>query len=351
MRKKFIVRLSILALLMTSCSLFEKKDDSNINPGILSGNGVFLINEGNFLAGNGSLSYYSMVSEKIYNDIFSMVNLRPLGDVPNSMTITGDTAFIVVNNSGKIEVIETETAKSIKTIKDLISPRNLVPVGLNKAYLTSLYSEFITIIDLKKCEITGSINIRRSSEAIVVSGRRAIISNWSSGNEILIVDIDNDKLIDSVRVGSEPESMVRDREGTIWIMCSGSYMGNTFPELIRFNPDNKEIMKRFIFPSRSMYPSTLRINNTLDTLYFIESSIWKMGIESNGLPELPFISASGRNFYKLGVSAEDGDLFATNAGDYQTAGYLLRFSRGGALIDSVRTDILPGFICSKQKGY
>jgi hypothetical protein len=67
----------------------------------LERDGAFIINEGNFRWGNGSLSFYSYDSSRIYNSVFESVNNRPLGDVPFSLAESENSLFIVVNNSAK----------------------------------------------------------------------------------------------------------------------------------------------------------------------------------------------------------------------------------------------------------
>ena len=154
----------------------------------LTGDGVFIIDEGNFMGGNGSLSFYSYDSSKVYNDLFSEVNGRPLGDVPNSMEIYGDKAYIVVNNSGKIEIIKKNTLESVSTITGLISPRNIGFVNSSKAYVTSMYSDSLIIINLNDNSISGYIDLRRSSESIVIAGDKAFVANWVGGNEVMVID-------------------------------------------------------------------------------------------------------------------------------------------------------------------
>ena len=180
MKKSFL--LFPVLILILSCT---KNTDKPIDT-YLSGSGVFILNEGNFRWGNGSLSFYSYDSAKIYNDLFLNINERPLGDVPNSMVIYGEMAYIVVNNSGKIEVVNKSTLLSQSTIDDLISPRNMAVVTNSKAYVTSIYSDSVAIINLNSNTISGYINIRRTSEAIVVSGSKAYISNWVGGDEIMV---------------------------------------------------------------------------------------------------------------------------------------------------------------------
>ena len=164
----------------------------------LSGDGVFIINEGNYMRGNGSLSFYSYDSLKIYNDFFNDINGRPLGDVPNSMEILSDMAYIVVNNSGKIEVINKSTLESVATIDGLVSPRNIAFVSKSKAYVTSMYSDSLIILSLTDNSIAGYINLRRSSESLIISGNSAYISNWVGGKEIMVVNTITDKVVDSV---------------------------------------------------------------------------------------------------------------------------------------------------------
>ncbi len=94
-----------------------------------------------------SPSFLTILS-KLYNNTFLSINQRPLGDVPYSMNIGGSRAYIVVNNSGKIEVVDRNHLKSVATISELNSPRYISLVSDRKAYVTSLYSDSITVVDL-----------------------------------------------------------------------------------------------------------------------------------------------------------------------------------------------------------
>jgi hypothetical protein len=78
---KSIYILVLLVFLSISCT----KITDDHRPAYLSGKGVFVLNEGNFTWGNGSLSLYSYDSTKIYNNLFQDINGRPLGDVPNAI--------------------------------------------------------------------------------------------------------------------------------------------------------------------------------------------------------------------------------------------------------------------------
>jgi len=153
---KILFLLFTTTILLLSCT----KNSDDHDGSFLSGNGVFIINEGNFMGGNGSLSFYSYDSLKIYNNIFLNANGRPLGDVPNSMVISGERIYIVVNNSGRLEVVNKNTLESVKTITGLKAPRNISIISSTKAYVSSIYSDSVAIIDLSANSISGYINIR-----------------------------------------------------------------------------------------------------------------------------------------------------------------------------------------------
>jgi YVTN family beta-propeller protein len=334
---------------LSACNFFDNGDPSTGKEhSYLQNEGVFLINEGNFMSGNGSVSFYSFKSSSVYNDLFSEINGRPLGDIPNSITVNGDVALIVVNNSGKIEVTESTTLKSLKTITGLDSPRNLLVVDLNKAYVTSLWSEKITIIDLNNYSVSGYINIWRSSEAMAIVQKKVYVSCWASGDEIMVIDPVISKVTDSIKVGIEPGSMVVDKNQKLWVLCSGGYSGQNYPKLMTINTMTDKVEKIYQFPSKTSSPTSLCINRTGDTLYYIEGGLRRMSISDPELPATNFVPASGRVFYKLTADSQSGGLFATNVMDYQEKGYLLRINRKGEVTDSARAGIIPGSICSNR---
>ena len=337
MKKLFFILFLTLAF-HVSC----KKEKDPSNP-LFTWNGVFVINEGGFMHGNGSLSFYSYDSVKIYNDLFLEANGRPLGDTPNSMLIAGEKIYIVVNNSGKIEVVEKESLKSITTIDRLNSPSDIAAVSDKKAYITSMYSDDVAILDIENDEISGFINIRRSSQSIVVHDNRAYIANefsadWSSGKEIMVVNTETNRVIDSIVVAFEPESMVIDRNNTLWVLCNGGWMREHNAELIAINTTTNEITRRIVFPSKEASPTRLRIDDEGSTLYYLESGVRKMSITDTEILSATLIDGY---FYNLGINPVNGDIFVTDAVDFNQRGRLMIFDNNGALLSDMLAGIIP----------
>lgn len=340
---KNLIKSLLLLLLLSSCSKTPDHPDRNF----FFGGGVFIVDEGNFRGGNGSLSFYSYDSSRIYNDLFYSVNGRLLGDVPNSMEIFGDKAYIVVNNSGNIEVVKTSNLLSVKTISGLISPRNIGFVSTNKAYVTSMYSDSLIIINLTDNTVSGYINLRRSSESIAIAGDKTFVANWVGGHEIMVIDNTTDEVVDSVEVGIEPESMVYDGNNMIWVLCNGGWARENFAELDGINVNTNKIEKHLLFSTKEESPSCLKIDGTGETLYYLEGGVRRMSISAATLPSEPFIAESGHYFYKFGINPFNNDIFVTDAVDYQQNGYLLYYNGAGALISEMTAGIIPGSVCFK----
>lgn len=335
-----------LFLLTSILVIFSSCIKENVDSGsFLTGNGVFVINEGNFMGGNGSLSFYSYDSAKIYNDLFLNVNGRPLGDVPNSMAISGERIYIVVNNSGKIEVVDKNTLESVKTITGLKAPRQISIISSSKAYVSSMYSDSVTVLDLSDNSISGYINLRRTSEAISVLRNRAYIANWIGGKEVIVINTDNNTVIDSIEVAVEPESMVIDKDKTLWVLCNGGWMRENFAQLIAISTSTNDIEKKLIFPSKLSSPSCLQIDGTGSTLYYLESGVRKMKTDASSVSSsAAFITETGHYFYKMAVNPLNGDVLVTDAVDYQQKGHLLIYNSNGTLKSDERTDIIPGMM-------
>ncbi len=351
--KKYFGLLSCLALqfLFVSCSKDPDPVITGIKGSYLSGSGAFILNEGNFRSGNGSLSFFSYDSSKVYNHVFLNVNKRALGDIPYSMGIINNKAYIIVNNSNRIEVINSKTAESLATINKIISPRYISFIAPSRAYVTSLYSDSVTIINLEKDIVSGYINIRHTTESIMVTGKKAFIANWTGGNKVFVVDTEYDQVIDSIIVGTEPESMVIDKNLTLWVLSNGGWQREHFAELTGIDTQTGEILSNFIFPSITDSPVCLQIDGKGENLFYLNNGIMKMSINASQLPDTPLIPGSYGNFYKMSVNQYNNEIFVTDVSDYQQKGFLLRFNRSGELLSKMQTDLIPGSICFRPGSF
>ena len=343
--KNIIKIILLLVIMIVSC----KKDPQQVGRNYTLSGGVFILNEGNFRGGNGSLSFYSYDSSKISNDLYYSVNGKPLGDVPYSMNIYESKGYIIVNNSGKIEVIDPITLKSQTTISGLVSPRNMAIINNNKAYVTSLYSDSLTIINLANSSISGYINIRRTSEAIAVLNSKVYVSNWAGGKEIMVINALTDQVSDSIVVGNEPESMVFDKNNTLWVLCNGGWTRENFAKLIQINTTTDKVQTEYTFPNKLASPTCLKIDGPGETLYYLDNGIKVMDIALGKLPVTALIADPGSSFYKLAINPANGDILVTDAVDYTQRGYVSIYKLDGSLISQEKAGIIPGNMCFKLR--
>ena len=341
---KQIIIISIIFAFIVSCNR-EDIPDTITNSGK---HGAYILNEGNFSWSNASLSFLNLDSNKIYNHIFENANNSPLGDVAQSMAIRDSFVFIVLNNSGKIYVINRNTNLFYGKITGLNSPRYMQFVNDEKAYVSDLYQTSITIVNPHQLSITGSIPIGHTSEKMLLINNKLFVLSWSFDNKLLLIDTDNDAVIDSLETGLQPNSMVLDKNNKLWILCDGGFAGipggQEYAKLQRINPSQMEIEKEYVFSQLSDSPRELKINSNGDILFFINGDIFSMPINSQELPSTILISKENHNFYSLGIHPETSVIYAGDAVNYIQQGILFRYTETGSMIDSFNVGIIPGFI-------
>ncbi len=335
--------LRLLLLIAPAIIACERGDVPSLFP---SGNGLFLLNEGNYLAGNGSVSFYSTETKNMHNDLFYTVNERALGDIPSFIAVDGNRGFIIVNNSGTIEVVSMLTMESLATVTGLESPRQMVIQG-RKGYISSLISDKVTVLDLDNLDISGDLTIGCSSEAMGIVDGKLFTACWSGGNKIVVTDLETAEVITSVIVGLEPESMVLDRNKKLWVLCTGGWNGDEIPRLVKINTTTFEKEAELFFRTVNDNPSSLSINASGDTLYFLDEGVRRMPVTSTALPTEAFIAAGDRLFYKL-AAGPGGMIGVTDAIDYQQRGDFLLYNSVGELVDTEHAGIIPGFMLFMQ---
>src|SRR5688572_9286512 len=115
---------SILTIFSIAFIACDKEDDEPDTPSNPSSPGVYIVNEGAFGSGNSSISFFDFQTNAVTNNIYQTTNGVPLGDVAQMMLVHQGKGYIVVNNSQKIEVVDSDNCTSIGTISGFQSPRH-----------------------------------------------------------------------------------------------------------------------------------------------------------------------------------------------------------------------------------
>ncbi|MFO8087773.1 MAG: SMP-30/gluconolactonase/LRE family protein [Bacteroidales bacterium] len=311
--------------------------------------GLFIISEGNYSFGNGSLAFYDPLKRKVDNEIFYAANNRPLGDVPFQAEIFGDQMWITVNNSGKVEVMNLESMKSVATWDNLGSPRHLNKINEDLVFVSDLESADMKILNPDNDNQHHTMDAGKSTEAMLYDGHYLFACNWSNfyvskpNNTITVINTAAKKVVTTIEVAKEPNSMVADKNGYIWVLSSGGYDNSEYPALSVIDPVQLIVSREIRFDSKNASPNNLCISPNGDSLYFINRDIYAISITDTALPSQEFIRTGNRAVTSLAVDPQNGDVYFGNAVDYQQKGWVLRYNPySKTMTDSFRVGIIPG---------
>ena len=339
--KSYIFGICAFVFFLTGCS-----EEDNHSKGDFQ-TGVFILNEGNFSKANGSISFLNLATAEVTPDIFGRVNNnRALGDVVQSMTIDGDKSYIVVNNSNKIEVVNANTFESLAVI-DLSLPRNFM-VHNGKGYATEWVSFIepgrVSVIDLNDYSITTTIPAGFGADKMIAVDNHLFVSNNLS-NTVSVIDFITEEVIETIEVGNSPAAFVKDKNGKLWVICSGGYNENFEPlndgKLVQLDPVNFSVMKSI--ETSSQISSQLLIDNAGEHLLFsISNGIYKVNIGDTAVPDEPYIfeeNASG--FYGIAIDPVTEWIYASDALSFSANGKVYRYNEAGEKVDVTSAGIGP----------
>jgi len=350
-----MIKNNFLIILLSVLVLASCQNDS-IRPNVPIGlyeNGYFVTNEGNFGTGNGSLSFIDDRGS-VSNNIFAQTNSFSLGDVVQSMEIINEKAYIVVNNSSKIEVANIDSMAHVATINGLISPRYILQVSNERAYISDWGIGGIHVLDLNTNSIISNISTGQGPEKMLIKDNKAYICNvggFGLDNTVSVIDTENDVLITNINVGDKPNSIVEDANGNIWVLAGGNteydanwnVVAETPGELTTINSETYNVDGSVVFEVGD-HPKDLIIDDNGTTLYFSNGSwsksVYSFNIYNNMLSANPIINKS---FYSL--SYNDNHIYGTDVKDYVQNGWTYKFNTNGQVIDSNEVGIIPGGYC------
>jgi YVTN family beta-propeller protein len=347
--KKLAFLFLSMTLMLTSCS-----NDDDTTPSEPLGdyeNGILIAHEGNFGQGNASVSFVSYDLTTVENTIFNAVNSSPLGDTAQSIAFNDGLAYIVLNVSNTIEIVNKYTFESVGTISSgLNNPRHIAFLN-GKGYVTNWgdgsvsTDDYLAIIDVTSNTLDAqTIAVGEGPEEIVADGNRLYVAHqggFSQNNIISVVDAASNMVVSTITVGDVPNSLQLDASGNLWVLSGGkpSWTGDeTGGQLSKISTSNNSVTA--IDFGVSEHPNYLTLDN--GTLYYyMAGNVYKMDSSAEDLPISEEIS--GVNFY--GMTVRNSMLYGVDAGDFASNGTLNVYElTTNSFIDSVTLDIIPSGI-------
>lgn len=334
-----LTMIALVAALFAMAANCKKPLDPSGRQAFIKGETVFILNEGAFQQGNGSVSVYNKTDQEVENKLFQSINGENPGDIVQSMSIIDGQGYIVVNNSQKIEVTGLDSLLRRAQISGFTSPRYILKVGDKKAYVSELFGDSIAIVDLSSHSISGKIGIGGWTEEMMMHNGKVLVGN-NSNAFIYVIDPLTDSIVDKIALLNQAKSMAHDSDGDVWVLCSGSFTGD-LPHVYELDKNDFSIKKDF--PLSGGYAGDLTANAAGDAFYFLNTDVYKFSVNDNQAPANALIPAGSHSWYAIGVDPANDELYLGDAGDFSSNGAVYRFSSSLSPIDTMQVGISPGY--------
>ena len=210
---------------------------------------LFTLCEGNFGSANSSLWSSSLNGGGMHDIVHWDESSNPLGDVGQSMSIYQEKLYIIMNNSHTIEVMSLAGGIYYESTLDLpsSSPRYITFNG-EKGYISSWNLNAILILNLNNMEIIDTVEIDGKPEKMIYFEDHLYISvpnksDWSTNDKVLKMRLSDNIIVENFTVEPGP-SMIALYDSSLFI-TSSSYddMWNKYSGTSTINLSTSEILR------------------------------------------------------------------------------------------------------------
>jgi YVTN family beta-propeller protein len=353
MKKNLYLVLLVFSTLFFACSKDDTVTPPKDNPLTTKYDGVYVINEGLYGQNNSSISFINLTDNVVNNHVYEDANNgQSLGDTGNEMEIFGNKAYVAVDNSNKIEIVNLDNFKSLGFI-DLgvgSSPRDVVIIDSTLGYVTSLYTNKLIKFNPASKQVIKAINVGDKPEAAVYANGKIYVTNsgFGSGNTISVIDITTDTEIAKLQVGFNPRFAHKADDGTVYVVCSGQYDATGRGGIYKIT--NLQV-KDSLIVNYNPGESCLAGNSTM--LLANNFGLYKVNLTNMSIDNTPLVNSMSINpifgvIYSVGFDKKNNHIYCGNPKDFQQNGEIVVLDLNGNELKRYSVGINPGTIYIKQ---
>lgn len=344
-----------LTLFALSISMFfgcqpDERGDVNLPLGDYE-NGVLILNQGNFGQGNSSISYLSNDFNTFQAHAFQAVNPNiTLGDTGQDIGFYEDRAFVVMNNSNKIEILNRYTLAHEATISvGLNNPRYIV-FAQGKAFVTNWgdgmnpHDDYVAVFNLNDYSLHTNITLEEGPERLLAHNNKVYVAHeggFGFNNKVTLIDAVSSQIITIFEVGDVPKSLqVYNNE--VYVLCGGkpSWSENeTAGSLYKITENNTAVL--VLNFNENKHPANLILEN--NQFYFsIHAEVYQMNSNATSLPTVPIFETTTQGVYGIySMGIRDNLIYIGDAADYNSNGKVLIYQPNGTLVIEKTVGVIP----------
>ena len=345
--KLFLAAL-ISSIFFVSCS---SDDNDGGTPLGTYDDGVLILNQGGFGAGNASISYLSDDFVTQQNNIYGIVNPSlMLGDTGQDIGFYQNLAFIVLNASNKIEIVNRYSMVHVATITEGLDNPRYITFSNGKGFVTnwgdgtSTTDDFVAVLNLDNYTVSSTIPVVEGPERIVENNGKVYVAHaggFGYGSSISVINADNNTVATSIQVGDVPNSL-KIQGNSLYVICGGkaSWTGTeTVGKLSKINLSINAVTS-INFPEGD-HPSNIEIvDNSL--FYTIDSEVYKSTVSATTLPTEALFSTTAQGVYGVySFAVKNNKIYVGDAVDYSSNGKVYIYSATGTLENSYNVGVIP----------
>lgn len=348
---------TIFATLFGVLFLFSCEDEIGIPTQTSLGdydNGIIVLNEGNFGQDNSNVSFISSNFEKLDNNFFKIINPTiTMGDTGQDIGFYGDLAYIVMNVSNTIQVVNRYTFKHIRTITGLKNPR-YITFSNGKGFVTNwgngtnTTDDYIAVLNLSTNQISATIPVVEGPERIIANNNSIYVAHkggFGYGKTISVINAVTNLVTSTMTVGDVPNAM-KIQGNVLYVICGGNPSFVTLPavettgKLVRIDLSNNTVSSTINFAGMA-HPSNIDIVGN-DLFYTVNAGIFKTSLNATTLPTAPFFSTTAQGIYGIySFEIENNSIFVGDAKDYNSNGMVYVYSLSGVLQKTFTVGVIP----------
>ncbi|SFJ36445.1 YncE family protein [Myroides guanonis] len=329
---KKILFLALSSLIFASCS---KSDDpfEGKKPKYNYSNGILFVNEGSFQGNDASIGFssfdYNNIKTDIYND-----DERKLGDVAQSIGFDTDKAFIVVNNSNKIEIVNRYSFINIATITENLNSPRYTAFADGKLYVTNMGSQSVSVYSLTDYSFIKDIPLGSPVENIVAQNNKLYVQKaaFGIGNSIAIIDSKTDEVIKSIELNDNVQGLIA-HTGFVYAISSIENRSNFY----KINATEDNIITT-ITTTKVPNAKNLRIDNNI-LYYTSNNNIHSWTTTATEVNDVPVVKVKGTGGFEFmyAFAVINNQFLVSNAKDFVKPSTVDVYNMEGKKINSFDT--------------